>query len=153
MSASTIDSVPSSPQNPIPMDDRDSFFAHLYAELSVCDSLEALQALTLKFKYLLENFLLPQVTTKTVVEVNGCIDKVAQALMPDGFGYGVLYPVLIKNKSDGNCVPRALSLAVFGTEDSHLEVRCRIVLELAEHVQEYVNSLDDASTQVLCETS
>ena len=96
--------------------------------------MEALQALTLKFKYLLENFPLPQVTTKTVVEVNGCIDKVAQALMPDGFGCGVLYPVLIK--SDGNCVPRALSLAVFGTEDSHLEVRCRIVLELAEHVQE-----------------
>ena len=65
MSASTIYSVPNSPQDPIPMDDRDSFFAHLYAELSVCDSLEALQALTLKFKYLLENFLLPQVTTKT----------------------------------------------------------------------------------------
>ena len=71
--------------------------------------------------------------------------------MPDGFGCGVLYPVLIK--SDGNCVPRALNLAVFGTEDSHLEVRCWIVLELAEHVQEYVNSLDDASTQVLCETT
>ncbi|KAK3736828.1 hypothetical protein RRG08_000579 [Elysia crispata] len=71
--------------------------------------------------------------------------------MPEGFGCGLLYPVLTPR--DGNCVPRSLSLAVFGTENSHLEVRFRIVLELAEHVQEYVNSLDDTTSQVACETS
>ncbi|KAK3758128.1 hypothetical protein RRG08_006703 [Elysia crispata] len=71
--------------------------------------------------------------------------------MPEGFGCGLLYPVLIKR--DSNCVPRALSLAVFCTKNYHLEVRCRIVLELAEHVQEYVNSSDGTTSQVACETS
>ena len=71
--------------------------------------------------------------------------------MPEGFGCGLLYPVLIKR--DSNCVPRALSLAVFGTKNCHLEVRCRIVLELAEHVQEYVNSSDGTTSQVASETS
>ena len=139
-----LDSVASSPRE-VHLDDRDSFFAHVCAELSVCYSVEAVQAIASKFKPLLQKFPIPQ------VKVNGCIDKKAQALMLEGFGCGLLYPVLTQR--DSNCVPRALSLAVFGTENSHLEVRCRIVLELAEHVQEYVNSLDDTTSQVACETS
>ncbi|GFO47377.1 hypothetical protein PoB_007388200 [Plakobranchus ocellatus] len=38
--------------------------------------------------------------------------------------------------ADGNCVPRSLSVLIFGTLDNHVEMRCRIVLELA------LNSLD-----------
>ena len=53
------------------------FFAHDFAELSVCYSVEAVQAIASKFKPLLQKFPIPQVTTKTVVKVNGCIDKIA----------------------------------------------------------------------------
>ena len=42
---------------------------------------------------------------------------------PDGpVGY---FPIV--TGSDGNCLPRALSHLMFGTEDQHLEVRCRII--------------------------
>ncbi|GFN80786.1 transposase [Plakobranchus ocellatus] len=55
--------------------------------------------------------------------------------------------------SDGNYVPRALSLAMFDKEDFHLEVTCRIVLELTEHVEEYANALDDSMSQVLLQST
>ena len=34
---------------------------------------------------------------------------------------------MLPTGSDGNCLPRALSHLMFGTEDRHLEVRCRII--------------------------
>ncbi|GFS03122.1 vertnin [Elysia marginata] len=134
----------------IPMD-RDNFFSHVYSELSVCNSVEAVQKVVNKLYPLFKNFQLPSVTPKSLLGVNGCIDRVAKELIPEGVGCGLLYPVLVQ--SDGNCVPRTLSLAVFGTEDMHLEVRCRIVFELASNINYYVNSLDDSMSRVLCETS
>ena len=42
--------------------------------------------------------------------------------------------------ADGNCFPRALSLLLFGREDNHIELRCRIVMELALHEDLYLNA-------------
>lgn len=39
--------------------------------------------------------------------------------------------VPVKVEGDGNCCPRALSMLLFGNEDSHIELRCRLVSELA----------------------
>ena len=71
------------------------------------------------------------ITPKRVIDV-GIVDKIAMALLPDYCR--PLLPVL--TVADGNCVPRTLSVLSFGDQEHHVELRCRIVMELT------LNSLD-----------
>ena len=75
--------------------------------------------------------LVPYVIPRCLIDV-GIVDKVANDLDPDFLK--PLFPVL----ADGNCVPRALSLACFGDQDHHTEMRCRIVMELASNCPDYI---------------
>lgn len=49
-----------------------------------------------------------------------------------------LYPVNIEG--DGNCLFRSFSLAVFGTESYHLEMRTRAIVELICHSYHYLSN-------------
>lgn len=49
----------------------------------------------------------------------------------------VKYPVCVKG--DGNCLSRAGSVLAFGNEESHLEVRTRMVIEIATHEDVYLD--------------
>ncbi|XP_052073589.1 uncharacterized protein LOC127711546 isoform X2 [Mytilus californianus] len=41
---------------------------------------------------------------------------------------------------DGNCLPRSASVACFGTETDHQEIRARIVIEMCLHVEKYTSN-------------
>ena len=59
---------------------------------------------------------------------NAMCDNISMELMPSDAN-----PNLIPQKSigDGNCLYRSLSLILFGSEDNHIEIRVRTVIELA----------------------
>ena len=40
---------------------------------------------------------------------------------------------------DGNCLPRSLSRIVYGHSALHIEMRCRLTLELAGNIYQYIN--------------
>ncbi|GFR73327.1 hypothetical protein ElyMa_003865000 [Elysia marginata] len=69
--------------------------------------------------------------------------------MPEEFRIG---PVLIKSVGT-NCVPRALALRCLVQKILILRSGVEFVLELAEHVQDFVNSFHDSLSPVVCETS
>ena len=59
---------------------------------------------------------------------NAMCDDISMELMPSDAN-----PNLIPQKSlgDGNCLYRSLSLILFGSEDNHIEMRVKTVIELA----------------------
>ena len=61
------------------------------------------------------------------------------------------YPVPVQTGTDGNCLPRAVSLLVFGDETHHLEVRCRIVSELVQNFDCYVQGKGMAEHEAGCQ--
>jgi hypothetical protein len=66
------------------------------------------------------------------------VDDVAEGQRASGAappGYFAL-----KTKAYGNCLPRSLSSAVFGTDQHHVELRVRIACELATHKERYLSS-------------
>ena len=66
------------------------------------------------------------------------VDNVAQQNIPtDGPSKDAVYAV--KTRGDGNCLPRALSKAYFGTDARHLEVRARIVIEGIVNAPHYLH--------------
>ncbi|GFR64822.1 vertnin [Elysia marginata] len=131
---------------------REDFFVRVYEMVSICTSVAEIKNVATRLQSLMNAFPLPQVQPKSIDEVGGSIDNVALNYLPKTVSSKQeLFPVC--TDSDGNCVPRALSLAVFGSQDNHLEVRCRIVFELAQRANYYIGALDDTLTQTLCETS
>lgn len=75
---------------------------------------------------------------RRVVDV-GIVDSFAKDLLPQ---YAeVLCPVA--TVGDGNCVPRALSLHCFGDQDHHVELRCRIIIELVSNSSDYLDIYAD----------
>ena len=80
----------------------------------------------------------PLAQTYTVVDVGGIVDSSALALRPDWVAANY-YPV--QTRADGNCFPRAASRLLFGTEAHHIEMRCRIVVELVTNLPMYIQGV------------
>lgn len=55
-----------------------------------------------------------------------------------GESYSGWLPVIVEG--DGNCLPRSASVACFGTETAHEEIRTRIGIEMALHKEQYINN-------------
>ena len=89
-----------------------------------------------RLTHIADQFALPT-NTCHIGEQPVVVDDVARCLMPEDAPERY-FPVCVK--ADGNCFPRALSLLLFGTEDHHLELRCRIVMELALNEDLYLNA-------------
>ena len=64
------------------------------------------------------------------------IDSVAASMLPSDCPQDV-HPA--RTRGDGNCLPRALSIAYIGDESMHLEIRARIVLEGILNKNKYIN--------------
>ena len=82
------------------------------------------------------NFTTENSVQLTIMGLNKSIDKNSMQLKPVDIG-GDLYPVNVYG--DGNCLPRCGSLVIYGTEEKHKEVRERIVNELTQNRQYYLN--------------
>ncbi len=66
------------------------------------------------------------------------IDEDSLPLVPPGES-----GVPLKIGADGNCFPRCVSLAQYGNEDRHLEMRVRIIEELAKNSEYYLSAKID----------
>jgi hypothetical protein len=64
------------------------------------------------------------------------LDRNALGQWPGGDGL-VEYPFPIATKGDGNCLPRAMSRCLFGTEERYTEVRVRLTVEGVINRQHY----------------
>ena len=70
----------------------------------------------------------------TIRNVQGELDTTAAALYPDD-GPSGLFPVQVG--TDGNCCPRALGVLAYGKEDHHVEMHCRLLVEMASDEEKY----------------
>lgn len=100
----------------------------------MCSTFDELHDLIKSVHPLLQDYILPDIINRTVVEV-GCVDSVAMNYVPRALK-NKLFPVV--TTADGNCVPRALSILCFGNQQHHFEIRCRIVIELVSNSLDYL---------------
>lgn len=115
--------------------DRKEYFSLMLSSFSKCCTFGELKQCLTYFPDL-ESYEMPMFSPRRVVDV-GVVDSFARTLVPD-----FAKPLIpVSTIGDGNCVPRALSLHVFGDQDHHEEVRCRIVVELVSNSLDYL-SLD-----------
>ena len=121
---------------PLPWIEKRLSFNAIHAQLLACVSFRQLKMTVNRLTHIADQFALPT-NTCHIGEQPVVVDDVARCLMPEDAPERY-FPVCVK--ADGNCFPRALSLLLFGTEDHHLELRCRIVMELALNEDLYLNA-------------
>ena len=114
--------------------ERKLFFENLHHRLSSCLTFEQLSTLSKAVKPENNSKFSLKVMKLTIQDVQGELDATAAALYPED---GTLGPFPIKAGTDGNCCPRALSVLAYGTEDYHIEMRCRLIVELASEEEKY----------------
>ena len=122
--------------NPLyPLNQRQQYFINILATLQECKSLEDVSRLypdDASISYDIK-FNVPQLTRTTK------IDKTACELLHKELGLHDLQPVHIRG--DGNCLPRSGSYLACGDDDlMHVEMRCRMVIELARHKHLYTSN-------------
>lgn len=125
--------------NETDMMSRQQFFASLQTKFSNCSSFEQLILIAKDVLNSLHKYPLQSVPFMTMEECNGERDTEALECLPDGLHH--IFPV--KTTSDGNCLPRSLSLLVFGSEDHHVEIRCRIAMELVLNSHHYLSLCEE----------
>lgn len=78
-------------------------------------------------------------TDWSILKLKASVDGLAQSLIPEDVPLlpHVSFPVLIE--ADGNCLARVGSLAAYGSEEHHLDIRLRIGLELINHRDLYLD--------------
>ena len=64
------------------------------------------------------------------------IDQVAQSEIPLD---GPMQLMAVATKGDGNCLPRTTSKGYFYTDEMHIEIRVRIVIEGVVRMHLYLN--------------
>ena len=110
-----------------------SYFTSFQAKLVECVTFSELKSVVESEASNLSKFCLSAVGPRRLIDV-GIVDKVALRLMPSFLN--PLFPVL--TVADGNCAACALSLACFGDQEHHIEVRCRLVVELVFNSLDYL---------------
>ena len=105
-------------------------FSHVQAVLSSCKSFSAMQSVCP------ENFPypMPEFTSRTC-QMSSTTHAPSDALLEKAFHTFTLKSVDIT--ADGNCLPRTISVITSGTQDSHVEMRVRMVAELLHHRDYY----------------
>jgi hypothetical protein len=77
--------------------------------------------------------------TINICESRLMVDKVAHAFKPNDMPDDNIRRLPVNIIGDGNCLPRSGSFLVAGNEDLHVEIRARIVVELAKHTEVYLD--------------
>ncbi|KAK3782701.1 hypothetical protein RRG08_037704 [Elysia crispata] len=122
---------------------RVDFFVKLQEMLSACSTYAHFKSVCLSAKPFLSSFDL-YVESQSFISASAVADKIACSLRPAGLE--LLYPVL--TEADGNCMPRALSIACFGTDSFHIELRCRAAIELCLNRSYYLEKEITRSMQI-----
>jgi hypothetical protein len=81
---------------------------------------------------------LPEKYSQSTVQLDR-IDELALESFPDDVPLVLLHHTPVQVYPDGNCFPRALSRIVYGEERHCLEMRCRLVIEMAMNCNLYLN--------------
>ena len=107
----------------------------LYDEIQKNKSFSALRKMLLQGKdEILRGFLIPQ--DILIASQVGEIDDVAMEELPSDAPEG-LVPVAVSR--DGNCFTRAISMAIYGTEEYHKILRTKILMEGVVYKYRYLN--------------
>ena len=115
--------------------ERQRYFTHIQAMLTACHSFDAMtKVCPLEFPYKIEN----SISNKKQVEGSKAVDTISPVLLEtfDSVADSYITPVT----ADGNCLPRAASMLVYGTEDNHVEMGVRLVQELILHESKYLDN-------------
>jgi hypothetical protein len=115
---------------------RKEFFKNCSEYLNQANCFDDLQAKSLDLEDKLRAYSFEANGGVSILRNHLTVDKVAMALYPDNCT--TRYPVVVQG--DGNCLPRSISVACFGCEDYHMEVRVRIVVEMCCHVGLYTDN-------------
>ena len=124
--------------------DRQSFFVAAQKELvKVCEWKEFVAAAT-HIRKEQNQYSLPSNLYSNVDENKLHQDTISQELMPDDSNPALL-PIEVYG--DGNCLFRAISLVIFGSESYHVELQIRTTVELAYNIEKY-SSMDTLNSMV-----
>ena len=118
------------------IDDRFLFFSKVQSILSSFSSFDNFMDFCSSLSGLIDKF--PISPIDRYIDEEGCqVDSDALRLFPSCVQFSCL-PVV--TGADGNCLPRALSLLLFGKEDFHVEMRCRLSIALSCHQSLFLSS-------------
>lgn len=112
---------------------RKEYFKDLYSKMLSCMSFDEIKCLCENisdtFKHFELTLLHPTISRREV-------DRTALQLLPPNKPSGYLPALTL---GDGNCMTRSFSKIVFGHENNHLEMRCRIIAELCLNKDLYLD--------------
>lgn len=95
----------------------------IFERVQNCDTYSSLEEIIETF----DRSEITPITREVITSARGFrIDLVAQECMPAEVK-GLYIP--LKTYGDGNCYPRSVSKAVYATEDNHVEIRMRLLIE------------------------
>ena len=106
----------------------------LYETLILCETFESLKKECEYNRSKIPPF--SETMVKKFINHEDEIDQIAQYFKPTDIPQDLI-PVV--TEADGNCFPRAVSRCMFGTEERHLEIRMRIVLEAVVNKDIYLD--------------
>ena len=115
---------------------RTDFFSGLQTRMASCKTFSELLALCSSCQSDIARFELPSQNINSTTLSSKDVDAKAAALLPACCPNGLKPKNIV---SDGNCLPRTLSFLVFGSEEHHIEMRCRIVYELCFYKYHYTS--------------
>lgn len=122
---------------------RSQYFSNAFLKLQSAQTFEELQVVSTELKNDLKfrNYSIQIDSSVNMLSNNLVADKVAFDILPKRTipeGYSNRLPVRVQG--DGNCLARAASVACFGREEKHEEIRVRIVVELVFNKKIYLDN-------------
>ena len=132
-----VDCLPAMPtrtNNAYTPTELERYFSHLQVTFMCCTSYKALKAVMPS--ELRPNKAIESPYPNTVASTSR--DQCSETLLSMGFDDMNLRSVGVL--ADGNCLPRVASMLATGEEKSHVEMRIRIVHELAMHDKDYLDN-------------
>ncbi|XP_070200577.1 uncharacterized protein [Littorina saxatilis] len=122
------------PKRPLAEMERTQHFQQLQEKLQATSSFEEFLVVSAESKPGLDKYPVSLITALTIDKL--VKDKTATLLYPSDC------PQLTPTKiyGDGNCLPRCASVLAFGHEENHLEMRVRIITEIANNSDAYFSN-------------
>ena len=139
---------PPAPQLSLHPETREQYFDSLLARINHCKTYGQLTSVVKDSK--ITDYPLPHELPKTILDVGGRIDSNSLSLRPSTVP-AFLYPIC--TGADGNCLPRIVSTLVFGNEKYHIEMRCRIIAELVQNDNIYLQGLGMGGPEVVAKVA
>ncbi|VDH99491.1 Hypothetical predicted protein [Mytilus galloprovincialis] len=120
-------------------DMRKTVFQYIYDDFQNASSFEELQLICTRHTDLIDEIPFLGSSCHSVISTAKTVDKLSLDIWPqdEPQKHILKYPVCVKG--DGNCLPRAGSVLANGNEESHLEVRTRMVIEIVTHEDVYLD--------------